>query len=630
MSAKSIAALSAIVLSFACLSHASASVPSDILDRWDVSPASLNSLAEPQRRHVEIELVALEAERQKAVSILKSLTGNSWRRYVDAKERPTAEGLRLIAPRYAASGSPALPASQASALSSLERWSQLPRPISEAGLANLFDASASSKENPVLKNAAIPDSAAKLAQVKPSAKTPNSPQSAISAVAVNDSSGLNRTEVFAVEWIRTEADVRRALEKARGLGIKVSVAGRQHSQGGQSLGKGNLILDVKGFNGMSFDPKTGLLTAGSGATWAQIQKYLDPLGRAVKVMQSDNIFTVGGTLSVNAHGWQIRSGPVASTVRDFRLMLPSGEIKICSRTQNRDLFRAALGGYGLIGVILDARIETQANALYTLKSWKFPAAEFIDRFQRHVDANPAAQLAYGRLSIDNGHMLTEASLHVYETASAQPDPLPPMEGDQWIGLARAVFKASRRSEHIKRARWILENSAVNWIQARKPMTRNTAMNHTAQITDINDAHQSAILQEYFIPRERFNEFREGLARTVQAEKQNLLNVTLRDVRRDPDSLMAFARQDSIAFVLFFSQPATEEGEESMRRATRKLIESAAAVNGTFYLPYRLHYTPQQFRRAYPQAAEFLQLKKRVDPESLLSNDFYRYISSTPL
>jgi hypothetical protein len=41
------------------------------------------------------------------------------------------------------------------------------------------------------------------------------------------------------------------------------------------------------------------------------------------------------------------------------------------------------------------------------------------------------------------------------------------------------------------------------------------------------------------------------------------------------------------------------------------------------LPYRLHATPEQFRRAYPQAEEFFALKRKYDPEELFQNQFYR-------
>jgi len=54
------------------------------------------------------------------------------------------------------------------------------------------------------------------------------------------------------------------------------------------------------------------------------------------------------------------------------------------------------------------------------------------------------------------------------------------------------------------------------------------------------------------------------------------------------------------------------------------VEAPYSPSG-YYLPYRLHYTPEQFRRAYPMAPEFLELKRRVDPEELFQSRFYDHI-----
>ena len=85
--------------------------------------------------------------------------------------------------------------------------------------------------------------------------------------------------------------------------------------------------------------------------------YLDKRGKSVAIMQSNNSFTVGGSISVNCHGWQYGKPPIASSVESIRMMLADGSIVDCSRTQNKELFSLALGGYGLFGVILDVDLR---------------------------------------------------------------------------------------------------------------------------------------------------------------------------------------------------------------------------------------------------------------------------------
>ena len=60
----------------------------------------------------------------------------------------------------------------------------------------------------------------------------------------------------------------------------------------------------------------------------------------------------------------------------------------------------------------------------------------------------------------------------------------------------------------------------------------------------------------------------------------------------------------------------------MAAMTRDLIDAALDLGGRYYLPYRLHATADQFRRAYPQAAPFFALKRKYDPKELFQNQFY--------
>ena len=61
--------------------------------------------------------------------------------------------------------------------------------------------------------------------------------------------------------------------------------------------------------------------------------------------------SLAGALSCNAHGRGLTLGPISQQVESFDLMDHTGEIRRCSRSENSELFRLAIGGYGLFGVI---------------------------------------------------------------------------------------------------------------------------------------------------------------------------------------------------------------------------------------------------------------------------------------
>jgi FAD/FMN-containing dehydrogenase len=82
-----------------------------------------------------------------------------------------------------------------------------------------------------------------------------------------------------------------------------------------------------------------LITVQAGATWRTVQETLDPQNLSVAIMQDYANFTVGGTLSVNAHGSYVDRGPVINSVRSIRIVL--ADVETASRDENPQVFYGA-------------------------------------------------------------------------------------------------------------------------------------------------------------------------------------------------------------------------------------------------------------------------------------------------
>ena len=65
----------------------------------------------------------------------------------------------------------------------------------------------------------------------------------------------------------------------------------------------------------------------------------------------------------------------------------------------------------------------------------------------------------------------------------------------------------------------------------------------------------------------------------------------------------------------------------MKQFTQDLIDKALNLGGTFYLPYRLHYTGQQLLKAYPNISQWQEIKKSLDPEETFYSNLYEYIKN---
>ncbi|MEJ2753892.1 MAG: FAD-binding protein, partial [Chloroflexota bacterium] len=74
--------------------------------------------------------------------------------------------------------------------------------------------------------------------------------------------------------------------------------------------------------------------------------------------------TVGGCAGMNVHGKNaFQVGTIGDHILEFDLMLPSGEIVTCSRDNNSDLFYAAIGGFGMLGLFTS--ITMQMKRIYS-------------------------------------------------------------------------------------------------------------------------------------------------------------------------------------------------------------------------------------------------------------------------
>lgn len=441
---------------------------------------------------------------------------------------------------------------------------------------------------------------------------------------INDASRLNQTEISEVWEVPVHSDnfegqLADLLLRARAEGRRVSIAGARHSMGGHTFYPGGIVVDMLRWNKMELDTSENILHVQSGALWKDVIEYLDPLGRSVWVMQSNNSFSVGGSISVNCHGWQYNRPPIASTVESFRLMKASGEIVRCSREENHELFTLALGGYGLFGIIMDVDLRVVLNARYQLEQHVVSVDQALAAFDSMVSGQAEVPMVYARMSIVPDRLFDEVILNVFspDTGGAIPD----LTDRGAETLRRAVFRGSAESEYGKELRWDLE-TRIQPLLFGKTFSRNQLLNEGVEVFENRTSHSTDILHEYFVPRSRVMEFVDSMRAIITVHEANLLNVTVRSVNEDKDTFLRYADQAMIAFVMLFVQETTDEGERAMKALTENLIDAAIQHDGSYYLTYRLHATVEQFDRAYPQGRDFFLKKREYDPMELFQNHFY--------
>jgi FAD/FMN-containing dehydrogenase len=438
---------------------------------------------------------------------------------------------------------------------------------------------------------------------------------------VDDASRLNRTKV-AGDQVLAEKQLQQLLLRARSENLPVSIAGARHSMGGHTIAPGGIVVQMDSFSHMSLNIAADILTVGSGTLWSEVLAYLDQHNRSVAVMQSNDSFTVGGSLSVNCHGWQVGRSPFVSTVESFRLMTADGEIRNCSRSENPELFSLAAGGYGLFGVILDVRLHVVPNERYRVERAIFPAENYEKEFAERVEASPDAAMAFGRLCVVPGErtFLREAILTSLHRDPTPDGSIPSMSPIKDGGITRAIYRSSIGSDYGKSLRWIAEKNIATAIFGSH-FSRNQVLHNGVDRLQERSADRVDILHESFVPKGKLAAFLDRLRSIIPRHDVDLLNVTVRSISRDRDTVLRYAEGDMFALVFLFNQPLSPDADRKLEAATSEIIDAALDLGGSYYLPYRLHATGEQFGRAYPRAREFFERKSAYDPSGLFQNGF---------
>lgn len=442
---------------------------------------------------------------------------------------------------------------------------------------------------------------------------------------LNDASGLSATPVHKHMIVEADADealiglLRKELAAAKQAGRPVCVGAARHSMGAQAIPREGTAMTFD--NGsIELDSAAKTYRAHAGARWSQVIAALDPAGWSPAVMQSNNDFGIAATYSVNAHGWPVPYGPMGATVRSLRMVLPSGDLVTCSPSENADLFNHAMGGYGLIGLIVDMEVDMVRNTRLIPTVEVLPADTFAAAFDKIVK-DPQVKMAYGRLNVERDGFFTRALMVSYRESEDQSD-LPAASGSGWMAhVASRLYRRQLGHESFKSFRWWNE-TVMGPALGSGAVTRNSLINEPVVTLDDRDADRVDILHEYFVGFDRFPDFLTACRDVIPASYQEFLNVTLRYIARDDQSTLSYATVPRIAAVMSFSQELTARGEADMARMTRELIERIADIGGAYYLPYRPHATVDQLRRTYARAGEFARAKREIDPQLVLRNNLW--------
>ena len=405
----------------------------------------------------------------------------------------------------------------------------------------------------------------------------------------------------------------------------ISIGGGRFSMGGQTASAGSTHIDMRKLNKIiEFSAEQKTIKVEAGIRWCDIQKFIDSHNLSLKIMQTYANFTVGGSLSVNCHGRYIGLGAVILSVKSLEIIFANGDIMQCSSTENSEMFYACIGCYNAIAVIATVEFDLADNIPLKRVFSKMKTANYKKYFSENIKNNENIIFHNADLyppTYKNARAVSWIKTDEKPTVKTRLMPLAssyPFERYFIGAFSRSNFGKWRRENIIDPLLYM--SKKIHW--------RNYEAGYDiAELEPESRKNSTYVLQEYFIPVDKFDEFSDLMSEIFLRHKVNVINVSIRHAEKDLGSLLAWASTEVFAFVVWYKQYTNDSEKNKVAVWTRELIDASLSLKGSYYLPYQAHATPKQFHQAYSNANQLMELKSKLDPtfkfKNVIWNTYYK-------
>lgn len=413
--------------------------------------------------------------------------------------------------------------------------------------------------------------------------------------------------------------------------------------GGQQFLSNATLLDMRSLNRViDMDHDRGLVTAEAGIQWPELiaeyqriqrERYPDRQPRwgiAQKQTGADRL-TLGGALACNAHGRGLRMKPIIADIESFELVRPDGDITPCSREHNAELFRLAIGGYGLFGPMARITLRLRERVKLRRVVRVIDIEDVMHAAQRRIDAG----FLYGDFQFDidpdSPEFLTKGVFACYQPV---PDDTP-MPGAQrellsadWTELLCLAHADKRLAFQRYAQHYVATDGQLYWSDEHQRAVYTD--NYHAEIDRRLGAAcaGSEMITELYVPPDRLVGFLHAAARMLAKRRAQVIYGTIRLVMRDDESFLPWARALSACVIFNLHVDHTSDGVHHAAESFRLLIDLALEREGTFYLTYHRFATREQLLAGYPNLPSFLDRQRAYDADGRFTSDWHQWLRRT--
>ncbi|HEV7905327.1 MAG TPA: FAD-binding oxidoreductase [Pyrinomonadaceae bacterium] len=455
---------------------------------------------------------------------------------------------------------------------------------------------------------------------------------------VNDvHSQLNETRVRRICEPDSVEALQASVRRARAEGRAVAIAGGRHAMGGQQFAEGGVLLDMRRMNGvLAFEPSRHEIEVGAGIEWPELINFMSEAQRGhathrqtaivQKQTGADNL-SIGGALAANIHGRGLNLRPFVDDVESFVLVDAEGEARTCSRSENLELFRLACGGYGLFGVVASVRLRLARRRKLQRVAEIVATRDVMSLFDKRI----ADDFLYGDFQFvtdeSSPEFLRKGIISCYRPVAddaALPEGQAELCAADWQHLYHLAHVNRRRAFEVYSHHYLATSGQLYWSDTHQLSVYLDDYHRQLDARLNARVRATEMITELYVPRPALSDFLETVRRDFRRHAVELIYGTVRLIKRDDESFLAWAKDDYACVVFNLHTEHTASGIAKAQTDFRRLITRAINLGGNYYLTYHRWATRHQVETCYPQLPHFLRLKRHYDPTETFQSDWYRH------
>lgn len=421
-------------------------------------------------------------------------------------------------------------------------------------------------------------------------------------------SGLSQTSPSEVLRPTSEADVVAAVLRAREQASTVKMPGTGHSFTAIAAPEG-IMLEPSGLAGLvEIDAENLTATAYAGTPLHVLNATLAAQGFSLHNMGDIAEQTIAGATSTGTHGTGGVVASLSAQLAGLELVSGTGEVVRADAHQNPDVFAVARLGLGALGIL--TKLTFKIEPLFVLEAHEFPMLwdEAMARFEQMAEENHHAELYWFP---HTDRVLAKENNRVLD------DPEPLSRFREWLD-----------DKFLSNTMFGLVNKVGNARPSLIPKINNLSGQMLSERTYSDVPHKvfttarSVVFREmeYAVPREVGLEALREVRRWIDASGINISFPI--EVRTTPADDIALSTSEGRAsmYLAFHMNPQTDHtayftGVEDILRT----------YDGRPHWGKLNTRTAADLEPAYPRWAEFQDVRDRLDPDRVFSNEYLRRV-----